>query len=139
MIVTDTSVLYALLDANDSLHEPARRWYEDTSEELITTPLVVAETDHLAGRAGTTAVAAFRHDLGTGALTVEWSDAILRTSLEVADRYRDLGIGLADASLVALAEVHRTTYLASFDERHFRTIRPLQGGSFALLPSDRVV
>jgi hypothetical protein len=26
--------------------------------------------------------------------------------------------------------------LLTFDERHFRTIRPLQGGSFTLLPAD---
>lgn len=137
MIVIDTSVIYALLDANDSLHQRAKRWYGDCAEELVTTPLIVAEVDHLAGRVGAAAAAAFRQDLRIGALGVEWSDEVLRASLDIADRYGDLGIGLADASLVALAAASRTTSIATFDERHFRAIRPTYGDALRLLPADR--
>jgi len=30
----------------------------------------------------------------------------------------------------------KTRHLFSFDERHFRAVTPLQGGSFSLLPAD---
>ncbi|MBO0774090.1 MAG: PIN domain-containing protein, partial [Actinobacteria bacterium] len=54
----------------------------------------------------------------------------------VAERYSDLGIGLADASIVVLAERYKTTRVLTFDHRHFRAMKPLQGGSFTILPAE---
>ncbi len=44
---------------------------------------------------------------------------------------------IADCALVVHAHRHETTRLLSFDERHFRAVTPLAGGSFTLLPVDR--
>lgn len=55
---------------------------------------------------------------------------------ELVERYRDLEIGLADASVVVLAARHRTTRILTLDERHFRALRPLRGKTFKLLPTD---
>jgi predicted nucleic acid-binding protein len=60
----------------------------------------------------------------------------LGAARDIVARYRDLRIGLADASLVILAERHRTRRILTFDERAFRAIAPLQGGAFTLLPAD---
>lgn len=55
----------------------------------------------------------------------------------VIARYRSLGIGLADASIVVLAERYGTYDILTLDERHFRAMRPLTGRrSFRLLPAD---
>jgi len=51
--------------------------------------------------------------------------------------YSDLGPGLSDLSIVVLADRLETTRIATFDERPFRALRPLSGGSFTLLPLDR--
>jgi uncharacterized protein len=50
----------------------------------------------------------------------------------------DLDLGLADISVVILAHRFRTRRLLTFDERDFRAISPLAGGSFMLLPRDNV-
>lgn len=55
---------------------------------------------------------------------------------ELDARYSDLDLGLADCSIAVLAERYETRRLFSFDERHFRTVAPLQGGAFELLPAD---
>jgi len=55
---------------------------------------------------------------------------------ELDIRYSDLGLGLADCSIMVLAERYETRRLLSFDERHFRAVAPLQGGSFEFLPAD---
>lgn len=137
MIVVDTSVIYALLDAADSNHGQAARWYETVDEEIATTPLVVAEVDHLAPRAGVRARRAFLRDLNSGAYSIEWWPAAAGVSGLVAMTYEDAGVSLTDASLVALAARHRTTRVATFDERHFRSMRPHYGGAaFTLLPAD---
>ncbi|MGH7866034.1 MAG: type II toxin-antitoxin system VapC family toxin, partial [Candidatus Dormibacteraceae bacterium] len=104
MIILDTSVLYALLDAGDGRHLEAVHWYESTDEEMATTPLVLAETDHLViNRAGRLAAQAFRRDASSGAYFVEWWSAAVHEATEVAERYGDLGVSLTDVSLVVLA------------------------------------
>jgi predicted nucleic acid-binding protein len=56
--------------------------------------------------------------------------------LALETRYEDLGLGLADCSLVVLAARHRTERVLSFDERHLRAVEPLHGKAFTLLPAD---
>jgi hypothetical protein len=51
-------------------------------------------------------------------------------------RYRELEIGLADASLVVLANRYGVRDLLTLDERHFRTLRGPGGRPFRLLPAD---
>lgn len=138
MIVLDTSFAYALLDRRDERHDQAARWYRASDPEFVTTPLILAEIDHLAGsRAGARAQAAFRADLDSGAYEVDWWPGAIGEIVALARRYDDIGLGLADASLVALADRVQTTTLATFDERHFRAVRPTRGGSaFRLVPLD---
>ena len=54
----------------------------------------------------------------------------------VISRYRDLRIGLTDASLVVLAERHRTDVILTLDERHFRVLKTASGRPFRLFPAD---
>jgi predicted nucleic acid-binding protein len=138
VIVLDTSVIYALIDAADDRHREALAWYDRLDEELVTTPLVLAEADHLAAtRGGPRAVRAFRDDVRAGAYLVEWWPTAAGDAADVADRYGDLGIGLTDASLVVLAARVGSVDMATFDERHFRVVRPLAGAeAFRILPLD---
>ncbi len=138
MIVVDASVIYALLDANDNNHEAATAWYLATLPALTTTPLILAEVDHLAGaRAGVVAQRAFRADLASGAYDIAWWPEAAAQCVSIAEQYHDLDVGLADASLVALASRLGTVDIATFDERHFRAMRPESGGNaFRLLPAD---
>jgi len=140
VIVLDTSVIYALLDAADDLHEQATAWYAGVDDELVTTPLVLAEADHLAmARAGEVAVKALRGDIRAGAYRADWWPTAATEAADIADRYGSLGIGLTDASLVALAARVETVDIATFDERHFRVVVPVANGdAFRLLPLDAV-
>ena len=54
----------------------------------------------------------------------------------IMERYADLRIGLADASVVVLAHRYSTVDLLCTDERHFRALRGPNGKPFRLLPSD---
>jgi len=138
LIVIDTSVIYALLDGKDANHEKAAAWYMQHHPALATTPLILAEVDHLAGaRAGRRAQQAWRRDLANGVYDVHWWSTAPQEIADIAGQYADLGVGLADASLVALAARLETANIATFDERHFRAVRPEKGGaSFRLLPHD---
>ncbi len=54
----------------------------------------------------------------------------------VMDRFRDLSIGLVDASIVVLATRFRTHDVLTLDERHFRVLTDARGQPFRLLPAD---
>jgi predicted nucleic acid-binding protein len=54
----------------------------------------------------------------------------------VIGRYAALEIGLADASIVVLANRHGIRDVLTLDERHFRTLRGPGGRPFRLLPAD---
>jgi hypothetical protein len=55
---------------------------------------------------------------------------------EVMRRYGDLQIGLADASIVVLAERHETAEVLTLDLRHFQTLRIGGRKRFRILPAD---
>ena len=54
----------------------------------------------------------------------------------VIERYRDLGVGLADASIVVLAARYQTRDVLTLDERHFRAMKLARGRTFRILPAD---
>ncbi len=139
MIVLDTSFVVALLRADDEGHRAAADFYEKTDRGFSTTPLVLAEIDHLLGsRSRTPAdVGVFHREVRAGTLGVEWWPKLDVQAAEIAERYAGIGLGLTDATLVALAARLETTCIATFDERHFRAVEPLAGAAaFTLLPAD---
>jgi predicted nucleic acid-binding protein len=138
LIVLDTSFVVALLRGPETRHQEAASFYATAEGAFTTTPLVLTEIDHLLhSRGGPATVEAFYAEVRAGTLGVEWWPKLDAHAAEIATRYADLGLGLVDASLVALAGALETTRIATFDERHFRAVEPLTGEpSFTLLPAD---
>jgi len=137
-LLVDAGALYAQADADEPRHADVARVLQAEPEILVTTELAVAEADDLVlDRLGVEVELAFIDDLVAGTYVVEClTRDELQTARALVDRYRDLRIGLADASLVVLANRYGSRRIVTFDERAFRTITPLDGGSFTLLPAD---
>lgn len=53
---------------------------------------------------------------------------------ELARQYRSFPLGIADASVVAIAERLDLTDVVTLDHRHFRAIRPRHCEALTLLP-----
>jgi uncharacterized protein len=111
---------------------------ENDPGPVVLSPYVLAELDYLLlVRSGVSVELDFLREIGTGVFELaSFGRDDLARAIGVIERYRDLSIGLADASLVVLAERYATTRLLTLDERHFRVIRPLHARAFALLPAD---
>jgi uncharacterized protein len=137
LIVLDTSVVLAFMDRRDANHEAVRNWMGANGEELVSTPLVVAELDHLVLRyGGAIAAKALREDLGNGAYQVEWWPTAMHETIALAEAHESMQLGLTDASLLALAAHLQSTRIATLDERHFRAVKPPSDDAFTLLPVD---
>jgi uncharacterized protein len=134
--IADTSGFLALISDDEDDHDEVARWYEDDAGALVTTPLAIAEMDHMFRRwGGENGGLILRTNLGAGTLRVRWWPEALDMALRVVRGRPD--VGLTDASLVALAAHLGTTRIATLDERHFRTLKPLTGeDAFTLLPAD---
>ena len=133
-VVLDTNVVVALYDAADPDHALIADWVMALDEELVATPLAVAEMDYLVrNRGGTDAQAALWRDLDDGAYTVRWWADALSETLTIARRYPFAG--LTEASLVALSGRLRTQRIATVDA-HFRSMTTPAGEPFVLLPDD---
>jgi uncharacterized protein len=139
VIVVDTSAVLASKDESHPHHAEVAEVLTTTTEELLLSPFVIAESDYmLATRLGHGAAREFLGDVATGAYDlVDFADTDVASANGIIDRYEDLHIGITDASLVVIAAQHQTTRMLTFDDRHFRAIAPLWGApAFTLLPVD---
>jgi uncharacterized protein len=138
-LMIDAAPVVALADPNEPHRESILGALRDEPGDLVMPAPTTAEVDYLLGqRFGQAARRAFLRDLAHGRFSVaclERQD--YETITEVDARYADLGLGLADCALVALAERYGTTRILSFDERHLRAVTPLGGGAFTIIPADR--
>lgn len=136
MIVADTSGLLALYNRAEPHHQTVKEAVAKAARTLIVSPYVVAEVDYLlATRLGVDAELAALEELSSGAYDLAClSPAELRTIHDVVERYRDQAIGVADASLVVLADRFGTKDILTLDRRHFAVLRPMRGGRFRLIP-----
>ncbi len=137
-LLVDAAPLVALADTGEARREAVQAALSSEPDALVIPAPTTAEIDYMLGeRFGTPARRAFLADLATGRFAVvalEREEYARIIDLEV--RYADLDLGLADCALVVLAARHRTTRILSFDERHFRAVRPLHGDAFTILPQD---
>ncbi|HEY1643971.1 MAG TPA: PIN domain-containing protein [Streptosporangiaceae bacterium] len=138
MIVADTSGLLAAFGQDAARHRQARLAYESDPGPVVLSPFVLAELDYLLlSRAGVKAELQLLSEVSAGVYELaEFTRRDLGQAAAICERYSDIKIGVADASIVVLAARYRTTRLLTFDERHFRAIKPLHGESFTILPAD---
>jgi uncharacterized protein len=138
VIVLDTGGLYAVLDANERLHGRAVAALVGATPPRLLSPFVLAELDYLiGGRVGHQAQMDLADEVVRGVYQLEpFSAEDISHARRIMERYADLRIGLADASVVVLANRHRTLDVLCTDERHFRALRGIGGKPFRLLPSD---
>ncbi len=135
MIIADTSGLLAFFNAAEPAHNAVAALVRE-SGQIVVSPFVMAELDYLlATRVSVAAELAALTELSGGAYIIaEFAEDDVRSAGDVIDSYQDQEIGLADASLVVLADRHDTRRVLTLDRRHFDVLRPLQGGRFEVLP-----
>ncbi len=135
-MIVDTSALLAYFDTDEHAYAATRAAIDATSEPLVVSPYVVAETDYLISeRKGEPFELATLRDLAGGAWDLaEFGQADLLEAIGIIETYADQRIGVTDASIVVLAKRYDTRTIATLDRRHFDVLRPLQGGRFEIVP-----
>ncbi len=137
-MIVDTSVLLAALIRGQRMHTACQALLS-SDRPLVISPLVLAEIDYLAARiAGVDAELGVLAELASGPYELASFNRVdLIRAQALVERYRDLRLGLTDASLIVLAHRYGTNDIATLDERHFRVVQSLTGRPFTLLPADQ--
>jgi len=135
-VIVDTSALLAYFDANEPAHAAVAALIDGADDALVVSPYVVAELDHLLlTRHGSQAEQAVLDELAGGAWQLaELGPARLAAAAALVRNYADVPVGVADASLVVLADEYRTDRIATLDRRHFSVLRLHGGRPIRVLP-----
>lgn len=138
MILLDTSGLLSAVDASQRFHRECARALRAAQPPLLLSPFVLAELDYLlAKHVGAAAQGALLEEVARGAYQLEpFTAEDVARAAEILHRPPGEGIGLADASIVVLAERHGVTTVLTLDERHFRSLRVDRRKRFRILPFD---
>jgi predicted nucleic acid-binding protein len=138
VILVDTSGVLAAIDPRQAHHAAAAQALSKWHPRILS-PFVLAELDYLvATHGGQSEELKLLGDVSGGAYQLEtFTSADVAAAHAVIDRYADLHLGLADASIVVLALRHHCLEVLTLDQRHFRVVRGPGEKPFRILPYDR--
>lgn len=125
----------ALLDRRDVAHSSCAALLAEAG--AVETPeLVLAEAAYLAARrSGPRAEIVLARAVDRGEIiSVPTIGADWGRITQLTERYLDLGLGVTDAAVVAIAERLGVVRLATLDRRHFSVVRPRHVDAFELVP-----
>jgi predicted nucleic acid-binding protein len=130
-VVVDAGPLIALFDESDDAHEPARRWFSTNTatSRFETTEAVVTEVTHM-----------LDFDVRVQTAFLRWAGVAMNVHqvdrehyAELAgwmDRYANVPMAFADATVHWLYAREPGARLFTFDERGFGALRaPVRGAS----------
>jgi uncharacterized protein len=125
MIIADTGFFVALGNQSDRFHAQAIAVLNQFSEPLITTYPVISETCYLLAReSGIVVECTFLREIATGRIAIfQLETSHIDRMTDLIERYADLPMDLADASLVVLAEQIGHGRILTVDRRDFSVYR----------------
>src|ERR671931_2888890 len=135
-IISDTGVVYALMDEDDKWHKEAKRILEEKKLETILPSTTLPEICYLANKhLGIEAELQFLKSIVEGEIKVEEvSIKDYKAALKYMEKYKDINIGFVDATVITVAERLSIYTLFTIDRRHFSQIKTKKGKPFHLLP-----
>jgi uncharacterized protein len=133
-LIADISGIIALLDRDDLHHQAAVEAIK--GQKIYISVTVLPEVDYLASKyLGERVARTFLEDIerdNFALLPFELVD--LKKATSIMARYRDLPLGLVDASLLVLAERYSINQILTLDRRHFNLIQSDKVRYFTILP-----
>ena len=134
-VLVDAGVLVGCLDPRDSTHTDAVSALKEAPGKPWTTWPAVAEAAHLLGRDHPKGRDELLAMISYGSLVLAHLDAADAPRLrQLMEKYRNLPMDLADATLVRVAEREGIDTILTFDRRDFKVYRAAGIGALKILP-----
>jgi len=133
-MLLDTGPFVALLDRSEKNHERCLGVFREFKGRLLTTEPVLTEVVYLLGPAFSLQKPALEFILRGGAEFVALTPKSLHRAMQLMEKYADVPMDFADATLVALAEETGVHRVLTLDRRGFSTYRIGSRKAFTILP-----
>lgn len=130
----DTGPIVAYLDASEKEHSKVAARLNAFTGQLFSTSAVITEAMHFLAsvRGGPALLAEFVDQSGLQVLDFSAADDLAEAARRM-EKYADLPMDYADATLVLLAEQLELFYLLTLDRRGFSVFRSSRGKHFSLV------
>lgn len=119
----DTGPWVALIDRSESAHSCCVKWFESFSGKLYSTEPVLTEVLYLLNFSLQAQRAALEFVLREIVILVPSDVQTLKSALSLMEKYADLPMDFADATLVCLAEESGILNIATLDHKDFSIYR----------------
>ena len=133
-ILLDTGAFVALVDRSERRHADCVAVLEAWSGAVVTTDAVLTETLYLVGPRWQAQKVCLEFVLRGAFLLFPSSQASLKRVSVLMEKYRNVPMDYADATLVALGEELGTDRVFTLDRRGFSAYRLNQRKAFQLVP-----
>jgi predicted nucleic acid-binding protein len=133
-MLLDTSVFVALLDKSERTHERCVAFFKEFKGKLFTTEPVLTETLYLLGPSIRSQRSCIDFLLKDGATLIPQSMESLSRASTLMEKYEDIPMDFADATLVALAEEINVVEILALDRRGFGAYRIRGKTAFKIWP-----
>jgi predicted nucleic acid-binding protein len=133
-LLLDTGAFVALLDRSEKRHADCVNALDNWRGAIVTTEPVVTETLYLVGPDWRAQRNCLEFLLRGTFLLVPLSPTALRRVTALMERYRNVPMDFADATLVALGEELDSDTVFTLDHRGFAAYRLNQRKPFRLIP-----
>lgn len=129
-VLLDTGPLVALFRRNDTHHARAIAWFQTHRGLLLTTQAVVTEAWHLLSAPARLPLVRF---VTAACAILEFDTEGQARIAATLERYADLPMDYADATLVVQGELLRIDAIATIDVNDFSVYRRANGKAFKLV------
>jgi predicted nucleic acid-binding protein len=133
-LLLDTGPFVALVDRSETAHDDCVAALEGWTAPIVTTEAVLTETLYLVGPQWKAQKAVLEFILRGAFQLVPSSQASLRRVAALMERYRNVPMDFADATLVALGEELGTERVFTLDGRGFSVYRLGRRKAFRMIP-----
>ena len=133
-LILDTGPFVALVDRSEKRHADCVRVLSSWAGLILTTEAVLTETLHLVGPSWRAQKICLEFVNRGAFLVVPSSADSLKRVTALMEKYRDVPMDFADATLVALAEEAETEQIFTLDRRDFLVYRRRRDQPFTVVP-----
>jgi predicted nucleic acid-binding protein len=135
VLLIDTGIFVAVADRDEPHHADCASLLRAHTDLAVTATVIPEAAWLIEGRLGPAAEARFLTLVTSPRFTIiDPIDIDYQRAIELIGTYTDLGLGFVDASIIAIAERHNMTQVATLNHRDFAVVRPAHCDALELVP-----
>jgi len=133
-VIMDTGPWVALIDRSETMHKRCVEWLRQFEGTIFSSEAVLTEVIYLLNFSSKAQSAAIDFILNGAITLVPLSLESLKKTKKLMEKYKDIPMDYADATLVCLAEDLSINHVMTFDSKHFSIYRLSSKKPFLIFP-----